>query len=355
MFTKEEYDLLETLINTPSPVGYEHRGQAVWMDAMRSVSDRVEQDDYGSAASFIDIPGATDLVMIEAHCDEIGMVVNHIADNGFVHVNKLGGSDSTIARARRVFIHARSGTVSGLTGHTAIHLQDVKNGGGKEPSWKEIYVDIGAASREEALQMVQIGDPVTYADQFDRLNDEMVIGRAIDNRIGGFILQGVMKRLHRQRESLKVSVMALNAVQEEVGGFGARMMSYRHTPRFAIVTDVTHATDIPGVDPREHGLVKLGGGPSIQHGGANHPDLVARLEKTAADLDLDVQHEATSVRTGTDTDSIFHQKSGIPSALVSVPLRYMHTPVEMAHLADVEACIRLIAGCVLDLGEDQSL
>lgn len=342
MFSKEAVQFLETLIHTPSPVGYESRGQSVWITEMEKVASRVEKDAYGSAAAYLDIDPDAPTVMIEAHCDEIGMVVQYISEDGFVYVNKLGGSDSTIARARRVYIHNRMGTVFGVTGHIAIHLQDQKNGGGKEPSWKDIYVDIGAKSREEALEMIQVGDPVTYTEQIEWINDQLISGRALDNRIGGFILSEVVKQLSLEKKNLNVNVVALNSVQEEVGGFGAKMMAYRIHPTWALVTDVTHATDIPSVDAKEHGMISLGLGPSIQHGGANHPLIVRELEDLAKEHEIQVQHEATSVRTGTDTDSIFYQKEGIPCALISVPLRYMHSPVETAHLQDVKACADLM-------------
>ena len=344
---------LESLIAAPSPVGYEAEGQKVWMGYLEGVADRVEQDSYGSAVARLDVNADVMTVMLEAHADEIGMVVQYISEKGFVYLNKLGGSDSTIARGKRAVVYSRKGKVFGVIGNTAIHLQDRKNGGAKQPEWKEIFLDIGAESREEALEMVQVGDPVTYLDGLEYLNEELVTGRALDNRMGGFAIAMAMKALRERRKELRVNVLALNSVQEEVGGFGARMMSYRHMPDAAIVTDVTHATDTPGIDQRQHGMVELGKGPSVQHGGANHPALVRHLEEAAKAAGVDVQHEATSVRTGTDTDSIFYQRSGIPSALVSLPLRYMHSPVEVASLRDLEGLVQLMTEAVLALEPDQ--
>lgn len=354
MFNKKSSQFLEELLITPSPTGYESKGQKVWMEYLSQFSDKVESDPYGSAIAKIDTSPDVMTVMLEAHADEIGMVVQHISDDGFIYLNKLGGSDSTIARAKRVFIYGKNGKVSGVTGNTAIHLQDKKNGGGKEPSWKDIFVDIGATSKEEALEAVQIGDPVTYADDIEYLNEDIITARALDNRIGGFAVAQAMKQIYKNKKNLAVNVIALNSVQEEVGGFGARMMSYRHMPDAAIVTDVTHATDSPGIDHREHGQVKLGSGPTVQHGGANHPKLVELIEAAAQKNEIDLQHEATSVRTGTDTDSIFYQRTGIPSALVSVPIRYMHSPVETASLKDLEQLIQLMAESVLSMEPDQT-
>lgn len=345
---------LEDLLITPSPTGFESEGQKVWKNYIEEFADDVQADAYGSACGKLNTSFDVITVMLEAHCDEIGMIVQHITEKGFIFVNKLGGSDSTIARAKRVNIHTKKGVVSGVTGNTAIHLQDKKNGGGKEPAWKDIYVDIGASSREEALEMVQVGNPITYADEFDYLSDNILSGRALDNRIGGFIIAQVLRRLSERRDDLNVNVVALNSVQEEVGGYGARMMSYRIEPDLALVTDVTHATDTPGINHKEHGLVKLGEGPSIQHGGANHPKIVEYIEDISKEHSIDIQHEATSVRTGTDTDSIFYQKTGIPSALISLPLRYMHSPVETASLTDLNTIIELMTESVLSLKPDHT-
>lgn len=345
---------LEDLLITPSPTGYESAGQKVWKAYVEHFSDEVVTDAYGSCVAKITTSFDVASVLLEAHCDEIGMVVQHITDNGFVYVNKLGGSDSTIARAKKVFIHNKKGNVVGVTGNTAIHLQDMKNGGGKQPSWKEIWVDLGVSSKEEALELVQVGDPITYATDFEFLNEDILTGRALDNRIGGYIIAEALRRLHARKSELKVNVMALNSIQEEVGGFGARMMSYRFMPDVAIVTDVTHATDTPGIDQKEFGTVLLGGGPTVQHGGANHPKVVDFLENVCENKNITLQHEATSVRTGTDTDSIFYQQTGIPSALISLPLRYMHSPVEVCSIKDVETLITVMVEAVLAMSPDQT-
>lgn len=353
MFNKEAQNFFEELIITPSPTGYESAGQKVWKKYVSQFASKVESDAYGSALAKIETNSVVPTIMIEAHADEIGMVVQHVSDKGFITLNKLGGSDSTIARGKKVFIHNKKGTVTGIVGNTAIHLQDNKNGGGKQPAWKDIFVDIGVSSKEEALELIQVGDPAIYTDELEFLNDDIVTGRALDNRVGGFAIAQVLKNLSKRKKELKVNVMALNSVQEEVGGFGARMMSFRHMPDAAIVTDVTHATDSPGINNKEHGTITLGGGPSVQHGGANHPAVVSLIEETAEKKEISIQHEATSVRTGTDTDSIFYQKTGIPSALISLPLRYMHSPVETASVSDIRALIDLMTESVLAMEADQ--
>ncbi|MDZ7682124.1 MAG: M42 family metallopeptidase [Fodinibius sp.] len=354
MIAPDKQDFLEELLVTPSPTGFESAGQKVWTEYVDDFADEVQSDAYGSAAAKLNTSFDVATVMLEAHADEIGMIVQHITDDGYIYVNKLGGSDSTIARAKRVNIHTGNGIVSGVTGNTAIHLQDKKNGGGEQPKWKDIYVDIGASGKEEALKLVQIGDPITYADDFDYLSDDILSGRALDNRIGGFVIAQVLENISERRDELNVNVVALNSVQEEVGGYGARMMSYRIDPDVALVTDVTHATDTPGIDHKEHGLVKLGQGPVVQHGGANHPKIVEFVEEVGQKREIALQHEATSVRTGTDTDSIFYQKTGIPSALISLPLRYMHSPVETVSMQDVHALADLMTEAVLAMAPDQT-
>lgn len=348
-----EREFLEQLLITPSPTGFERAGQQVWANYVTEFADEVQTDAYGSAAAKLNTNFDVITVMLEAHADEIGMIIRHITEDGFLHVDKLGGSDPTIVRAKRVSIHNKRGVVSGVVGNTAIHMQEKRNGEGNQPKWKEIYIDIGVGSKEEALELVQIGDPITFTDDFEYLNDEIISGRALDNRIGGYMIAQVLKNLSENRKNLNVNVVALNAVQEEVGGYGARMMSYRLEPDMAYVTDVTHATDTPGIEHAQHGLVKLGQGPVVQHGGANHPDVVAFIEKTAETIKMDIQHDAVSVRSGTDTDSIFCQKTGIPSALISLPLRYMHSPVETISIDDVNNLIKLMTESVLALKPDQ--
>ncbi len=351
-FDKKLESFLEQLLVTPSPAGFEKAGQQVWVDYLKPIADTIETDSYGSAAAHIQVDPSALTVMLESHCDEIGMIVQHVDDSGFVYINKLGGSDPAIARARKVYIHSRDGIVSGVIGHTAIHLQD--RGNGKLPKWSDLFIDIGASSREEALGMITVGDPVTLAEQFEYLSDDILCGRALDNRIGGFILAMVMEKLQERRGELQVNVIALNAVQEEVGGFGARMMAYRYEPDIACVTDVTHATDTPGINHKEHGLVKLGQGPVINHGGANHMKVLSHIEKVAKELEISLQHEASGSRTGTDTDSIFYQKRGIPSGLISLPLRYMHSPVEMVSVTDILMLSNLLTEVVAGLDKNQS-
>lgn len=352
MLQPEKLEFLEELLSTPSPTGYEVAGQQVWIDYISKFADRIETDAYGSAAAFLDVDKDAITVMLEAHCDEIGMVVQHIDDNGFIYISRIGGSDPAISRAKKVSIHSAKGVVRGLIGNTAIHLQDRDSN--KSPGWKDLFVDIGVSSRDEALEMVRIGDPITYSEDIEFLSDDLIVARAIDNRIGGFIIAEAFEKLAAMKSELKVNVVAVNAVQEEIGGFGARMMSYRIHPDVALVTDVTHATDSPGINQKEHGQVKLGEGAVITHGTANQRRVVDKLIEVAEKQEIAIQHEASSIRTGTDTDSIFHSKTGIPSALISTPLRYMHSPTEMANLQDTAAVSKLMVEFVRSLDSRES-
>ena len=332
---------LVDLLSTPSPTGFEARGQRKWAAYARQFADRVESDAYGSAWATLE--GGTNgrRLMFEAHADEIGYMVKFISKDGFIFVDRVGGSDVATARGRRVDIFGDSGTVRGVIGNIAIHIRDRDNE--KVPKVHELAIDIGASSAKEVAKLgIRVGHPAVYADGVEELGTDKLCGRALDNRIGGFIIAEVIARLSKRKARLPSTVYAVNAVQEEIGGHGARMTAHRLMPDVAVVLDVTHATDTPNVDEKKHGTIKLGSGPSLTHGGANHVEVVKRLIEVAEKAKIPLQHEASSRSTGTDTDVIFHQQSGIPSALVSLPLRYMHSVVEMAHLQDVEHTIQLL-------------
>ena len=329
------------LLSTPSPTGFEARGQRKWAAYARQFADRVESDAYGSAWATLE--GGTNgrRLMFEAHADEIGYMVKFISKDGFIFVDRVGGSDVATARGRRVDIFGDNGTVRGVIGNIAIHIRDRDNE--KVPKVHELAIDIGASSAKEVAKLgIRVGHPAVYADGVEELGTDKLCGRALDNRIGGFIIAEVIARLSKRKARLPSTVYAVNAVQEEIGGHGARMIAHRLMPDVAVVLDVTHATDTPNVDEKKHGTIKLGSGPSLTHGGANHVEVVKRLIEVAEKAKIPLQHEASSRSTGTDTDVIFHQQSGIPSALVSLPLRYMHSVVEMAHLQDVEHTIQLL-------------
>jgi putative aminopeptidase FrvX len=340
-------NFLQTLVNTPSPAGHEVRGQRVWLDYVKSFADETFSDAYGNCVAVLN-KGGSPRLMLAAHADEIAMAVNYINDEGYIYVLKVGGIDAAITKAQRVIIHSRKGAVKGVVGNVAPHLtrEDTDR---KLPKMHDLFIDIGARNRKEAESLVRIGDPITLDDQFDVLRNDLVVARAFDNRVGTFAVAEALRLLKSAGGKLKAEVCAVSNVQEEVGLLGARQIAYSLHPDVALVVDVTHATDYPTVNKTRHGDIKIGGGPAITHGGCNHPDVVVRLEAVAATKKIPLQHSAMSAVSGTDTDAIFWTRGGIASGLVSLPNRYMHSPVEIISLKDLEKIPELLAAFALSL------
>jgi len=351
----EDHAFLFDLLNTPSPTGFEIAGQRKWAAYVRAHADRVENDAYGTAWATLDAraaQGSPKRIMLEAHADEIGFILKQITKEGFLRIDRIGGSDTATARGRRLEILGDNGPVRGIIGNTAIHLRKDSLGDEKAPKVYELYVDVGASNPVEVAALgLRVGHPAVYADQAEALGSHYIVSRALDNRMGGYILSQVLANLSQRKASLRSTVHAVNSVQEEIGGHGARMVAHRLMPDVCIVLDVTHATDTPGIDAAQHGEVKLGGGPSVTHGTCNHPAVIARLLEVAKQLNIPIQHESSSRYSGTDTDVIFETREGIPSALISLPLRYMHSVVEMADLNDVKQVIELLTAFVESVSE----
>lgn len=326
-------------------------GQKVWADWLRKHATTVECDAYGS--TWATLSGRSErIIMLEAHADEIGYMVKHIDERGYLRLDRVGGSDAATARGRRLSILGEKGPVPGIIGNTAIHLRRDEHGSEKSPAVHDLWVDVGAATPSEVAKLgIRVGHPAVYQDGPMELANKRLVGRALDNRIGSYIIAQVMKRIASGKKKPAFTLVCLNAIQEEIGGHGAIMATYRLKPDLCVCLDVTHATDTPGLDAAKHGSVKLGGGPTLTHGTANHPLVVKRLMETATETRVPIQHEASSRFTGTDTDKIFHTREGVPSALVSLPLRCMHSVVETAHLDDVGHTIELLASFVLSLKE----
>ncbi len=339
------------LLRTPSPTGFEMNGQRVWAKYAKQFADRVENDAYGTTWATIEGSGKKPKrVMIEAHADEIGFMIKHITKEGFLRVDRIGGSDTATARGRRLDFLGDNGVVRGIIGNTAIHLRKDSLGDEKIPKVHELYVDVGASTDEEVKKLgLRVGHPAVYSDAVEEFGTDRLVGRALDNRLGGFIIAQVLARLAKKKP--ECTVFAVNAVQEEIGGNGAKMVAHRLMPDVAIVLDVTHATDTPGIDHATHGEVKLGAGPSITHGTCNHPNVMKRIMEVADKRHIPLQHESSSRYSGTDTDLIFNVKEGIPSGLISYPLRYMHSVVEMCDLGDVDRTIDLVAAFVESVTE----
>ncbi|MBK1834623.1 M20/M25/M40 family metallo-hydrolase [Roseibacillus ishigakijimensis] len=347
--TKTEQKFLFKLLETASPTGWEMPGQRVWADYIKDHADAVECDTYGSTWATIE-GKSKKVLMLESHADEIGYIVKHVTKEGFLRIDRLGGSDAATARGRRIRIFGDKDEVHGIIGNTAIHLRRDSLANEKAPQVHQLWVDVGASSKEEVAQMgLRVGHPAVYLDGPMELGKDLIVSRAIDNRIGGYIHAQVLKAIKASGQKPAWTIVALNSVQEEIGGHGARMATNRLQPDAAICVDVTHATDTPNIDHTQHGEVTLGGGPTVTHGAANHPLLVERLLQVADKAKVPVQHEAAGRFTGTDTDSIYNVHSGVSSALVSLPLRCMHSVVETAHRRDIQQTIDLLTALALDL------
>lgn len=341
IFTDDSKNFLQKYLNNASPTGYESSGQKLWLDYLRPYIDSWEIDNYGTVYGIIN-PGTEYKVVIEGHADEISWFVNYISDNGFINVIRNGGSDPQIAPSKKVNIHTPNGIVKGVFGWPAIHVrtgEDAKLAADTE----NIFIDVGAENKEEVLKMgIHVGCVVTYEDELSLLNNRYYVGRALDNRIGGFCIAQVARLLKEQQVTLPYSLYIVNSVQEEVGLRGAEMVTQRIQPHVAIVTDVTHDTNTPHLKLKKLGDVKAGKGPSLTYAPAVHNNLLKLIMDTAEQHQIPFQREASSRSTGTDTDAFAYSNGGVPSALISLPLRYMHTTVEMAHIDDMSNLVRLI-------------
>ena len=332
---------LEKYLNNASPTGFEYPGQKLWLEYIKPFIDEWDSDHYGTAYGIIN-PGKDYRVVIEAHADEISWFVNYIADDGFINVIKNGGSDHLIAPSKRVNIHTKNGFVKGVFGWPAIHVRNGKEPG-LTPTIENIFIDIGAKSKDEVLEKdIHVGSVITFEDEFMKLNDRFYVGRALDNRIGGFCIAEVARMLKETKTELPFSLYVVNSVQEEIGLRGAEMIAHNIKPNVAIVTDVTHDTSTPLMTKSKLGDIRAGLGPSVTYGPAVHNKLLDIIIKSAKENDIAIQREAASRSTGTDTDAFAYSNAGVPSALISLPLRYMHTTVEMADKEDVENVIKLI-------------
>lgn len=342
IITPESESFLRRYLNNASPTGYEWSGQKLWLEYLKPYIDEWQLDNYGTAYGIIN-PGQPYKVVIEGHADEISWFVNYISDDGFIHVIRNGGSDFLIAPSMRVWIHLRhGGKIEGVFGWPAIHTRTDKDAS-VAPALDNITIDVGAKDREEVLKMgIHVGCVVTFQDELTILNERYYTGRALDNRMGGFCIAEVARLLKENNIQLPYSLYLVNSVQEEVGLRGAEMITNSIRPNVAIVTDVTHDTHTPMISSKKHGDVRCGNGPSVTYAPAVHQKLLDIIIATAEKHQIPFQREAASRVTGTDTDAFAYSNGGVPSALISLPLRYMHTTVEMAHKDDVNNLIWLI-------------
>ena len=351
IFTSESRSFLYQYLNNASPTGFESSGQQIWLDYLRPYIDTYISDAYGSVAGVIN-PDAPYKVVIEAHADEISWFVHYISDDGLIYVSRNGGSDHTIAPSKRVNIHTENGMIKAVFGWPAIHTR--RAGEEPVPAVKNIFLDCGCTTKQEVLDLgIHVGCVITYEDELIELQNRYFCGRALDNRMGGFMIAQVARLLKENNITLPFGLYIVNSVQEEVGLRGAEMIARTINPNVAIITDVTHDTSTPLIDKVQQGDVKCGLGPSLTTGPAVQNNLLKLIINTAKTNDIPFQREAASRSTGTDTDAFAYTNGGIPSCLISLPLRYMHTTVEMTAISDIENVVKLIYHSLQQIAEGQ--
>ncbi|HVK97318.1 MAG TPA: M42 family metallopeptidase [Flavisolibacter sp.] len=349
ILTDNSFQFFRNYINTPSPVGFEFTGQRLWIDYIKPYVDNVFTDPYGTAVGVIN-PENEFKVVLEAHVDEISWFVNYITNEGLLYLKRNGGVDHQIAPGQRVIIHGKKGPVKAVFGWPAIHTRIGNQE--KEPVAKveNLFLDCGARNKKEVEDLgIRVGNVITYQDGFDELANDFYIGRAFDNRIGGFMIAEVARLIRENKKKIPFGLYVVNAVQEEIGLRGAEMIARRIKPNMAIITDVTHDTTTPMINKAIEGETVCGKGPSLSYGPAVHNKLLQVVEDVAEKAGIPVQLRAVSRSTGTDTDSFAYANDGCPSVLISIPLRYMHTTVEMLHRKDIEQTIQLMYETVLTL------
>ncbi|MBT8178777.1 MAG: M42 family metallopeptidase [Eudoraea sp.] len=347
IITDKSLDFFERYLNNASPTGYEWEGQKIWMDYLKPYVDTFITDTYGTAVGVIN-PEADYKVVIEGHSDEISWYVNYITDEGIIYVIRNGGSDHQIAPSKWVNIHTKKGMVKGLFGWPAIHTRDRSKE--EPPKLDNIFIDIGAKDKAEVEAMgVHVGCVITYPDEFQVLNKNKFVCRAIDNRAGGFMIAEVARLLHENKIKLPFGLYITNSVQEEIGLRGAEMITQSLKPNAAIITDVCHDTTTPMINKKKEGHTEIGAGPVVSYAPAVQNKLRERIIETAEAREIPFQRLAASRSTGTDTDAFAYSNGGVASALISLPLRYMHTTVEMVQREDVENVIRLIYETLLTI------
>jgi putative aminopeptidase FrvX len=347
---KKALEFLEKYVNTASPTGFESPGQEMWLDYLKPHVDEYFTDNFGSAVGVIN-PEAEYKVVIEAHADEISWFIHYISDDGFLYVRRNGGSDHMIAPSKRVNIQGEKGVVKGVFGWPAIHTRKSKE---QYPKVDNIFIDCGCTSKDEVEKLgIHVGSVVTFEDEFMELNDRYYVGRALDNRVGGFMIAEVARRLKENGDELPFGLYVANAVQEEIGTRGAEMLVERVKPDVAIVTDVCHDTQTPLINKKTEGDLAAGKGPVLSYAPAVQNNLLKLILDTANKKKIPFQRLAASRFTGTDTDAFAYGNGGVVAALISLPLRYMHTTVEMVHKKDVEQVIDLIYHAVKSIKNKQ--
>jgi endoglucanase len=343
------FNFFKELVESPSPSGFEQPAQRVLRRHLEGVADELRTDMLGNLIARLRGPEGAPRVMLAGHCDEIGFMIRYIDDNGFLYFAPIGGVDAHLVPGQRVHIHSRSGTVLGVVGKKPIHLMEQKD---RETvvKFKNQFIDIGCPDRVSAAALVEVGDPVTFAVGLERLQGQRVTSRAFDDKMGAFIVARVIEEV-RRRGGGPVDLYGVSTVQEEIGLRGGTTSAYDIEPDIGIAVEVGFATDVPEVDRKEFGEARLGGGPILARGANINPVLFETLVRTAQEEGIPFQINGAPRATGTDANVMQLSRRGVATALVSVPLRYMHTPVEVLSLDDVENTVRLLTGMLFRIGE----
>jgi putative aminopeptidase FrvX len=347
--TPDDLHWIKKYLRNASPSGNEVAGQKLWLDYVKDYCDTHWVDAYGNVVAILN-PEEKFKVVIEAHADEIAWYIHRITKNGFLHVEKNGGADPGIAPSQKVRIHTETGEVPGVFGWPAVHTRKTDP---KTPSAENIFIDCGCASDDDVAKLgIKVGDCVTYDSVFTVMNKDFFVGRGQDNKMGGYIIASVLRMLRQNEIKLPFGLYVVNSVQEEVGLHGAGMVAHAIKPNCVIATDVTHSTDTPLIDKDKQGEISLGEGPVVTKAPPVHNKLRQLIVDTAREEHVKFQLAVSSKKTGTDADAFAYTNAGIPSALISLPLRYMHTTMETTHRADVENSIRLLSAVLSKLKPD---
>lgn len=341
------------LIASPSPSGFEQAAQRVVREEVRQYADDVRTDVHGNVLATLNSSGKP-RVMLTAHCDELGFLIRYINEDGFLYFTPIGGFDPATLPGSRVHIHAPGGPILGVIGSQAVHLMPADERG-RVPKLEDMWIDIGATSREEAMELVPPGTPATRAIELEPLRHDLVVSRALDDKAGVFSIIEALRKLHERRNQLKASVCLVSAVQEEVGSRGVQTSAYSVNPDIALAVDVTFTSDHPETSKIRLGDVKLGGGPGITIGGFVNAPVYQRLMNVAKEAGIPYQYDIQSSHTGTDNDDLQVSRGGVATGLLNIPLRYMHTGSEIISLSDIETTSELMARFVLSLDENFSV
>ena len=347
---KESLQFLTKLLETPSVSGCEARIQGVIKRRMQAFADGISHDVHGNLIVAVN-PDAKIRVMLAGHCDQIGMMVSHITDAGYIYVKEIGGIDASVVPGSRVTIHAADGPIDGVIGYKPIHLIPPGERG-KKVELSQLWIDIGPANGAEVKSRISIGDPITYKLGVERLGKHVISSPGCDNRVGAFVVMEALRLVSRmigRKRNFPVGLFSVSTVQEEIGLRGAKTAAFTVDPLVGIAVDVTHASDNPGADAKEIGSVKLGGGPTIARGPNINPMLETLLVKTAKRKKLKFQPLAAAGATGTDANAMQVSRGGVAAALIGIPNRYMHTQVEVVDLRDIETAVKLLAETVMSI------